>query len=114
MNYGSDTTPVNGGTFTINCDTQSRVFFELSSNVPTAAAPLLVNVVNLSRHIGKELDFIFNERSSVARSLTISTNIRFANLRPIQTSPSGISRLQCLIVQSNVALGTWTCNANAF
>jgi hypothetical protein len=112
-NYGSDTVPVNGGTFTIDCDTQSRVFFELSSNVPTAA-PLLVNVVNLSRHIGKELDFIFNERSVVPRSLTIGTNIRFATARPTETAPGGISRLQCLIVQSNVALGTWTSSANAF
>lgn len=111
--YGTEETPVNGGSFIMDCDQVSRVIFELSSNVPSAT-PLSLSFINLSRHIGKELDIVFNERSSVARSLTISGNIRFANPRPTQLPVGALSRLQCLIVQSNVALGTWTGDAAAY
>ena len=109
--FGTPSSPVDGGTFTIDTDTTSRVIFELSSNVSGSPIALNLQFSNFSRHIGKDLDIIFNERSSVPRSLTLGTNVRFAVPRPTQTTPTGIDRLQCLIVQSNVALGTFTANA---
>jgi len=112
--FGTATTPINGGSFVIDADNTSRVIFELASNISGSPAPLNVQFSNFSRHLGKELDIVFNERSSVSRALTLGTNVRFSVPRPSQTTPGGIDRLQCWIVQSNLALGVWTSNAAAY
>jgi hypothetical protein len=109
--YGTEASPVQGGTFVIDPSQTSRVVFELASNASGAPTPLTLDFLPFGRNVGKEFDFVLNERSSVPRPLTISSNVRFAVPRPTQTTPSGIDRLQCWAIQSNLALGTYTSNA---
>lgn len=107
--FGTDVSPINGGTVTINLSTTDNPIIELSSG----STSLTILLSNIASNIGKRVEVYIIERAPSGRSITVDTNIKFKTVRPSLTTANGVDRLIFTVVKSNLIIGEYTTNVAA-
>jgi hypothetical protein len=98
-----------GGTLNLSLDTFSRGVVELSSNTSPAALTLQFGTLT-APHIGKDIEVILWERSAVSRALIIDSALKFTNPRPTATTANSMDRLRFTVIDTGLALATYTAD----
>ncbi len=116
---GSDATPVDGGTVTINLATKPNAIIQLSSTTPTT--PLYINLEDdglpiswSESRIGTRGKIILIERASTGRSVYIDGRLYMSSTGPVQSTsvPTGkmraIDTVDYFIIDQTYGYATYT------